>query len=119
MKTSFLHTFWVQLDLRLSEEFSKSEDPLLKNFWCDGIYLYPTDHQLVKKYVNDKRKIVVTAWLGKTGQDAYEATIHFGTRALSRYAKGTDVSEAIPKFESQTEWIEIDIERKTIEIRLD
>jgi len=73
---------------------------------------------LTKKHVNDKRKIITKAWIGKSGQDVYQAIIHFGNKSLSNYAKGKDLTKCIPELDSETDWIEIDIEKKTIDIRL-
>ena len=79
----------------------------------------PTELYLTKKYVNDKRKIETKEWIGKTGQTEFKATIHFGKKALSKYAKGKDLTECIPDLESQAEWIEIDIEKRIIDLKLD
>lgn len=113
-----LKSFWVVLEFRISGELYDTTDEGLKDFWCDGIYLSPGDPQLEKKNVNDKRKIHLTAWLGKTGQDQYEATIHFGPKALSRYARNLPLEESIPDYEVHGPWFEIDPKRKTIEIQL-
>ena len=106
------------MEFRLCREFTESDDAELKWFWCDGVSWFPTDNQLTKKHVNDKRKIETKAWIGKTGQTEYKATIHFGQKALSKYAKGLDLTETIPELESDSEWIEIDIQNKAIEIKL-
>lgn len=118
IETSCNQKFWIQLEFTLCGVFAESKDPELKNFWCDGFSLYPTDSQLSKKHVNDKRKINTKAWIGKTEQEVYQATIYFGKKALSRYAIGTDLTDCIPELDSKTEWIDIDIENRTIEIRL-
>ena len=118
IKTPFNEKFCTQLEYRLCREFSESNDAELKWFWCDGVSWFPTDNQLTKKHINDKRKVITKAWIGKNGQDIYQATIHFGQKALSKYSKGADLTETIPELESKTEWIQIDIENKTIEIKL-
>nr|WP_299488442.1 hypothetical protein [uncultured Allomuricauda sp.] len=115
----FNEEFCTQLEYRICHELEKSTDPKLKGFWCDGVSLFPTENQLTKKYVNDKRKIETKAWIGKSGQTEFKATVHFGKKALSKYAKGTELTECIPDLESQSEWIEIDLENKNIEIKLD
>ena len=116
--TPFNEEFCTRLEYRICHELEKSTDPELKGFWCDGVSWFPTENQLTKKHVNDKRKIETKAWIGKTGQTEYKATIHFGQKALSKYAKGLDLTETIPELESDSEWIEIDIQNKTIEIKL-
>ncbi len=118
IETPFNEEFCIRLEYRLCKEFAKSNDIELKYYWCDGVSWFPADNQLTKKYVNDKRKITTKAWIGKDGQGEYEATIHFGKKALSKYAKGLDLTETIPELKSESEWIEIDIEKKTIKIFL-
>ncbi len=118
IKTTFNEKFCTQLEYRICHELEKTTDPELKGFWCDGISWLPTENQLTKKHVNDKRKIETKAWIGKTGQTEFKAMINFGKKALSKYAKDMDLTECIPDLESQAEWIEIDIENKTIKIEL-
>jgi len=95
-----------------------SKDLELKHYWCDGVYLPSSDFQLRKKYINDKRKVKVIAWLGKTGQDAYKTIIHFGPKSLSCYSRDKDLTNCIPDVKSESEWIIIDVEQKLIEINL-
>ncbi|MEE9364245.1 MAG: hypothetical protein V3U92_16720 [Cellulophaga sp.] len=118
IKTPFNEKFCTKLKSRICHELEKSTDPELKGFWCDGISWLPTENQLTKKHVNDKRKIETKAWVGKTGQTEFKTIINFGKKALSKYAKKMDLTECIPNLESQAEWIEIDIKNKTIKIEL-
>jgi len=119
IKTPFNEEFCTQLEYRICHELEKSDDPNLKGFWCDGISWRVNEAQLTKKHVNDKRKIETKAWIGKTGQTEFKATIQFGKEALSSYEKGNSLTECIPVLETQSEWIEINIEDKTVKIRLD
>jgi hypothetical protein len=116
--TPFNEEFCTRLEYRLCKEFAESNDTELKYYWCDGVSWFPTDNQLTKKYVNDNRKIITKAWIGKDGQDVYQASINFGPRALSKYSKGADLTNTIPELESKSEWIEIDIMKRTINIFL-
>lgn len=113
IKESFNEDFCVQLEYHLTRTFGNSE---MKGFWCDGI-LMPAGIQLTKKRINDKRKIVTKAWLGFDGQGEYEMTIHFGQYSLRRYAKGTDLTDCLPS-EDSLDWISLDQESKTIELKL-
>ncbi len=118
IETPFNEEFCTRLEYRICHELEKSTDPELKGFWCDGVSCFPTDNQLTKKQVNDNRKIITKAWIGKDGQGEYQATIHFGRKALSKYAKGLDLTTTIPELKSDSDWLEIDIENKSIEIKL-
>lgn len=119
IETPFNEEFCTHLEYRICDELEKSADLELKGFWCDGVSWFPTnENQLSKKYVNDNRKIGTKAWIGKDGQTEFKTTIHFGPKALSKYAKNLDLIKTIPELESKAEWIEIDNENKTIEIKL-
>lgn len=118
IESPFNEEFCTQLESRLCKEFAESNDTELKSFWCDGVSWFPTDNQLTKKQVNDNRKIITKAWIGKDGQGEYQATIHFGRKALSKYAKGLDLTTTIPELKSDSDWLEIDIENKSVEIKL-
>ena len=113
-----LEGFWTVLEFRLSGELYQTNIPELKGFWCDGIHLHSTDHQLKKKFINDNRKIHLTAYLGKTGQEVYDATIHFGKKAQSIYARDLPLINSIPSEESNDHWFEIDVKEKLITIFL-
>ena len=117
-KEEKLKGFWSTLAFRLSGELYNTDIPELKGFWCDGIYLTSPDHQLKKKFINDNRKIQLKAWLGKTGQEVYDATIYFGRKAQSLYARDLPLINSIPEIECEEEWFIIDTSRKTIEITL-
>ena len=118
-ESPFNEEFCIELENRICIELEKNEDANLKGFWCDGISFIPTiENQLTKKYINDKRKIETIAWLGKSGQEEYLAIIHFGKKALSKYANDKKLTTSIPELESKNNWLEIDIKNKTIEIRL-
>jgi hypothetical protein len=71
-----------------------------------------------KKTVNDSRQIITQAWIGRgIDEQRYECIIKFGKYALRRYAKGTNLKGCIPGRET-TDWVELDIEKKTIVVRL-
>ena len=115
---SFNKEFCGHLEYHLCSTFKKSGKEELKGFWCDGVSWSPLpDNQLTKKYVNDNRKVVTKAWIGKNGQDEYEMTILFGNHSLGRYAKGTSMIDCIPSDESM-DWLEIDTIKRIITIRL-
>jgi len=111
-----LDTFWLVLEYELSDGFYMSDIPELKGFWCDGIFLDSDDYQLKKKFINDNRQIQLVAYIGKTGQEKYNATIYFGRKAQSRYARGLSLEVCIP--ENDNDWFEIDVRKKVIDIFL-
>ena len=109
--------FCTHLEYHLGETFANSQDKKLWGLWCDGVSMPFIESQLAKKYVNDNRKIITKAWIGFDGQDEYEMTIKFGKYSLRRYAKGADLKDCLPGTETM-DWITLDLEKRTIEIRL-
>ncbi|MCR9173450.1 MAG: hypothetical protein NXI10_13195 [bacterium] len=113
-----LKSFWVVLEFRLTGELYNVGDGELKGFSCEGIYLSHTDNQLQLSPLSDHQKIQLSAWLGVDGQDKYDATIHFGPKALSLYAQNLPLEDSIPEYVDNEQWFEIDTKKKTIEIQL-
>ncbi len=106
------------LEYRIGEAFEKSSREPFNHFWCDGVGLPPFEADYSIKTVNDKRQVVMSAYIGPVGQDKYELILKFGKKALSRYARGFDISECVPSPESDN-WWEVEIDRRTILIQLD
>ena len=106
------------LEYEISKAFTNSTNDRVKHFWCDGVLLPTFENEYSKKFVNDNRQIVMTAFMGLSGQDKYELTLKFGNKSLSKYAKDLDISECVPNPES-INWFDIDIERQKISIQLD
>jgi len=115
---SFNEDFCTHLEYHLGTTFEHSDREDIRGFWCDGVSwdIFPKS-QLTKKNINDKRKLITKAWIGKNGQDEYIMTIQFGQISLSRYAKGSSLIDCIPPAET-LDWIDIIPENKLIEIRL-
>jgi len=106
------------LERQLSKAFANSSIDSIKHFWCDGILLPTFENQYSKKFVNDNRKVVMTAFVGSSGQDQYELTLNFGSKSLSKYQRGLDLVECVPSPEEEN-WVDINIEQKKIIIQLD
>lgn len=114
----FNEEFCIHLEYHLCKFFDYHSFEDLDRFWCDGVSWNPMPgNQLSRKYVNDNRKIVTKAWIGENGQGEYEMTILFGKYAQRRYARGTSLFDCLPDFRS-TDWIDIDVDSRTIQIRL-
>ena len=105
------------LEYKISEAFTKSNNEQVKHFWCDGVLLPTFENEYSKKFVNDNRKIVMTAFIGLSGQDEYELTLNFGNTALSKYARDLQISECVPNPENSNSF-DVDLERRTIVIQL-
>ncbi len=109
--------FCVLLENKISKVFANSSNDKLKHFWCDGVLLPTFNTEYSVKFVNDNRKVTLTAFIGRTGQDKYDLTIHFGNKALSKYARGLDILECMPKSEDVNSFI-IDTEKLKMDIQL-
>lgn len=65
------------LEYEISKACTNSTNEELKHFWCDGVLLPSNENEYSEKFVNDERKIVMTALIGVTGQDKYELIMKF------------------------------------------
>lgn len=106
------------LEFEITNALSNSKDERLKGFWCDGVLLPDNEKEYSNKAVNDKRQVVMTAFLGRTGQDKYELTLKFGKSAASRYAKNLNLEECIANTKDNN-WLDIDTLNKKMVIQLD
>lgn len=86
------------LEYEICNALAVSDNEQVKGFWCDGVLLPTFENYYSQKFVNDNRKIITTAFVGKTGQDEYELTVRLGGRSLSKYARGLDISDCVPDF---------------------
>lgn len=106
------------LEYEISKAFKNSTNDKVKHFWCDGVLLPSQASEYSRKYVIDNRQIIMTAFIGLSGQDKYELTLKFGKKSLSKYARHLDISECVPNPENNN-WLDIDIERQEISIQLE
>lgn len=106
------------LENKITKALGNSGDKRLKGFWCDGIVLPDSENDYSKKVVNNKRQIVMTAFLGQTGQDKYRLTLRFGQKASSKYARDLSLEECVPNREDNN-WLDIDTVNKKMVIQLD
>ncbi len=118
--------FCLRLEYHLCAAFENSPQKAIKYLWCDGVScLASSDPQLTKKHVNDTRRIETRAYIGYIGryngrynmQDSYQMTIRFGRYSVRRYARGKSLTRCLPS-ENTMDWIDIDLDKKTIEVRL-
>ena len=105
------------LEYHLTKSFKHSADDNIRSFWCDGIALPLIEKEYSQKTVNDKRQILLKAYIGKDGQDEYKLLMKFGNRSLSNYARGLDIKEHVPDQE-KNDWYSVDIKNKQITIQL-
>lgn len=109
--------FYIYLEWQLSEAFARSDDVSIKPFWCDGILPPTSEYMLSPKSVNDTRKIQLRAFIGKDGQREYDLILNFGTKSLSRYARGLEIESCVPDPE-ESDWYQLDVSNKTVVIQL-
>ena len=57
------------LEYKITSMLRNSTNSQLKSYWCDGVLLPTFDYEYGQKYVNDKRQITLTAFIGVDGQD--------------------------------------------------
>ncbi len=110
--------FCAYLEYELTKALANSPEPHLKSLWCDGILAPEFDHEYGKKFVNDKREVVMLAFLGKKGQEEYELTLRFGRMALSRFARDLEIASCVPSPDA-SDWFDVDVEKRKIWVQLD
>ena len=110
--------FCETLEYKLCNVFENLNDENLKGFWCDGVLLTEPEKCYSQKFVNDNRQVKMQVFVGKDGQTTYSLTLHFGKKALSRYARNLSIIECIPQTDFEN-WFKIDISMKQIEMQLD
>lgn len=105
------------LEYRLSDVLHASNDKQVKSLWCDGVLLPDSLNEYSKKLVNEKRQVIMKAFIGKDGQDRYELILQFGKKALSQYARDLDIKKCVPSVKNQ-DWFYVDISNKQVVIQL-
>jgi hypothetical protein len=106
------------LEYEICKAFEYTDIQEIKGFWCDGIILNQQENYYSKKFVNDNKSIQLKAFIGKDGQKEFELTLVFGNKSLSRYARGLDIKECLPR-PDQHDFFDIDITHNKIKIQLD
>ena len=109
--------FCAFLEYKISDGLKISDNEQLKGFWCDGVLLPNNSNEYSQKIVNNRRQIIMTAFIGKTGQDKYELILRFGKESLSKYARDSEIIECIPKPE-KNDWLNVDVINKQVTIQL-
>ena len=112
VSASFDKDFCSYLEYHLTRVFTNSSDNELKDFWCDGIATPFNDIESSEKNI-----IETKAWIGITGQDIYQMSIHLGPCSLNNCLNRTGLIECLPPNDS-LDWVSIDIEKRTILLQL-
>lgn len=97
--------FCIDLEFAISEALENPKEEELSGFWCDGVIL--REDKYSAKFINDQRKVAGRAFIGKTGQNECELIINFGSKSLSRFARGLLINECIPDSE-RSDWLTVD-----------
>jgi len=105
------------LEFQITRVLSQSDNPLLKGFWCDGVLSPDMDKKKLTDYIQIHRSLSLTAFVGKTGQDRYSLTLHFGRKSLSRLSRNLDLEGCLPP-ESDADSIACDPAQQTIDVFL-
>jgi hypothetical protein len=105
------------LEYQISNALANSKNATIRGFWCDGILLPGNEGEYDKKWVNDKRTILLSAFFGRFGQERYELELNFGKMSFSKYARRLSIVDCIPDAATD-DWIEINTKKKKIIIAL-
>ena len=110
--------FFEFLEYEICKALKNSSNEEIKGFWCDGVLPLESDSNVSQEFINENRKMILKAFIGKDGQTEYELTLKFGENALSRYLKNLDIKECIPN-SNKPNWFNIDTKQNRIEVQLD
>ncbi len=105
------------LEYEICKALECLDEPESSGFWCDGILKSQSEYSYSQKFVNDNRKMTFKAFIGKDGQQEYDLTLKFGSKALSRFARNLDIKECFLSPQNP-EWFTIDTKLNRIEIQL-
>jgi hypothetical protein len=108
--------FCARLEYKLTRALQASDDPDLKGWWCDGV-IASIDHFEKIRSEHGEIMIHAIAFLGLTGQENYELSLHFGSVSLRCLRQGKRIDDLLPS-EPFDEWATIDLSRKSLTVYL-
>ena len=98
--------------------FNRLADEDLHGFWCDGIDPIPYDiENLALDALKRNRKIKTRAWTGRSGQEIFEMTIHFGEKSIACFEKDLSLEDCIYSG-NPDDWISVEPNQKKIAVKL-
>jgi hypothetical protein len=107
--------FCSRLEFHLSRTLHFADDKILKQYWCDGIRV----PELYQQSLHRRNTIFTLAWVGSyPSEEIYDMTIVLGPNAAALCHRGKSLTGAFPD-EDSIDWITIDVDNRTIELRLD
>lgn len=117
IKKSFNPNFCTLLDYRLTRAFENARGAnKFAYVWCDGVEMPDTNDVSMEKFMA-AREIFTRAWLGYTGQDIYKMTIRLGEKSWGKCLKGHGLVRCLPSDKS-VNWVDLDVENRTIVLQL-
>ena len=109
--------FCKEIERRIGWALPNFEEKRINTFCTDGIVFNPNDKCFSKKFVNDKRYVMMDMYTCSAPQRV-DLILMFGQKALSRYARGLDITPCIPAELDETN-MDIDFEKAQLIIQLD
>ena len=116
--TSFSEGFWMALEIKLNSVFQDFEHEDIARFWCDGIVPFLYDYKLMSKAnIKYRKHILIEIKTGVSGQERFKTKLNFGKQTVLKLLNNESIIKCIPNGKG-TEWLEIDLKAKLIEIYL-
>jgi hypothetical protein len=106
------------LEYQICKAFEHSDNEEIKGFWGDGVCLNEAETSYTQQAIIDKGQITLKAFIGKDGQDEYDLTLKFGSKALRRFARNQDIKDCVPNPE-KSNWFDIDTKQNKMWIQLE
>ncbi|WP_026705444.1 hypothetical protein [Flavobacterium soli] len=105
------------LEYKICKKYEESEKKATR-LWCKSVTLHEPNQNISHEFINDKKHLVLKAFVGKFGIDEYKVVLNFGDVALNRIAKKIEIKRCIPSRKTP-DLIAIDFSEKTINIQLE
>jgi len=108
--------FCIALEHQITYAFQNEINKHLKNLWCDGITLPENEININHDYIKRKSEVKMKAWFGENGQEVYKLILKLGKESKAKILNNEEIIDCIPKIKE--DWIFLNIENKTLEIKL-
>lgn len=122
--TMFNEDFCRRLEYAISGALTKSKDVNWRRCWCDGILHSETEARYSPEQILKTKVVVTKVWIDEGrkkketgGQSLYELLLFFGNSSLRRIETGDRFDDCIPDAEAES-WLVLDIENRTMEVKL-
>jgi len=85
--------------------------------WCKSVTFSESEYHYSQEFIQDKRQIVLKAFVGKFGNIEYDLHLKFGEAASTFFSKNLDIKRCVPNPKNR-DLFAIDFEKNCISVEL-